>query len=109
MSDLNLDYFRNSLETGDPYVMRRALTHLISWHEIYDEAEMRTEVAYTTTEKPDELILTTELHAKGIEDAPGVTIYERGVTEWRAREKKKVYRGQTRYIDGDPSCFLPGQ
>lgn len=109
MSNLNLDYFRTALETGDPFTMRRALNHLITWHEIYDKAELRTEVAYSNPEEFDGLALTTELYALGIEDTPGITIFEREVTEWRVREKKQTYRGQTRYIDGDPSCYLPGE
>lgn len=102
-------YFRDALETGDPQVMRRALAHLISWHEIYDDAELRTEVAYSDPEKFDGLALTTELYALGIEDTPGITVFEREVTEWRVREKKQILRGQTQHISGDPSCFLPEQ
>lgn len=101
---LNLTYFRDALETGDPFTMRRALAHMIAWHEIYDTAEHRVEIAYADPAKFDGLALTTELYASGIENDPGVIVYERKVTQWVPRKQKKYWHGPEQVISG---CILP--
>lgn len=82
---MNLDFFKDALENGDERAVRRALGHMIAWHEIY-RVEMHTEFAITV-DGSDQLVPTTELYSRGVENQPGVTVLQRKATNWEPKNK----------------------
>lgn len=81
-------FFRETLEKGDERAVRRALEHLIGWHEIYG-TQMFME--YGIEANGDGAIYPcTELYAKGMENQPGITVHQRKVTRWEPKSKYPV-------------------
>lgn len=86
--DLSLEFFKDTLENGDERAVRRALGHMIAWHEIY-RVEMHTEFAIAVGGS-EQLVPTTELYSRGVENQPGVTILQRKATNWEPKNKNPL-------------------
>ena len=85
--DLNLEFFKETLAEGDERAVRRALEHLITWHETY-RGKVAEEFGISTTMDPDLIQLCTSWMAMAYENEPGYTLYRRKVTPWQPMEKK---------------------
>lgn len=85
--DLNLEFFKETLAEGDERAVRRALEHLITWHETY-RGGIAEEFGIATQTFPDLIELCSHWVVAGYENDPGYTTYRRKVGPWKRIEKR---------------------
>lgn len=97
---LDLTYFRQALESDDIRGVKRALEHLIMWHELYHVDTDHEEVGYAVIGE-EGITPTNNLYIKGIENEPGVQKYVRYTTDWFAEDSKPLLKGREVNLYGE--------
>lgn len=85
--DLNLEFFKETLAEGDERAVRRALEHLITWHETYRGGVVE-EFGISTETFPGLIELCSPWAVTSYENQPGYMLYRRKAGPWERIEKK---------------------
>lgn len=95
-ADIDLQFFKDALDSMDGGRVHLALKHLINFYETHHIVEAASEVEYgLVTPDNSGIRIPTIANSRvlqGFEGRPGVTVYERRVTPWVERPPVTLYK-----------------